>query len=358
MATIALRRPRLRVGARTLELAPLILGLVGLGLGWAGSTWDVAWHRALGRDTFWSTPHVAMYIGTTLVGISSLVAIATAWRGRQTRSRELAIGPLHVERSLALVGFGALTIISAAPLDDLWHNMFGRDVDIWSPPHLVAVGGAVLAYCGWAAATALDIPRIAARWRTALAALFLGGLVGTFVFGMNFYYVFAWSREALLYPVIVCATIPFALAAGEALLQQRFASTIVALAYTALNLVGFFLLSALGWPPAAFAPLVVAGALAVDVVRMRTRSPLALGLAFAGAFILAEGLRLVITAPLPSPAVLSDRQVGHIATQYWAMAQARPWLSAWPLLAFVLGAPLAAGSLVAGRRSFHALLAR
>src|SRR6266508_3758469 len=121
MATVALQPPRIRVSARSLELAPLILGLVGLGLGWAGSTWDVAWHRALGRDTFWSPPHLAMYIGTTLVGISSLVAIATAVRGRQTRSLELAIGPLHVERSLALVGFGALTIISAAPLDDLRH---------------------------------------------------------------------------------------------------------------------------------------------------------------------------------------------------------------------------------------------
>src|SRR6266545_2958765 len=102
MATIALRHPRLRISTRTLELAPLVLGLVGLGLGWSGSTWDVSWHRALGRDTFWSPPHVAMYIGTTLVGLSSLVAIATAIKGRRTRSLELAIGPLHVERSLAL----------------------------------------------------------------------------------------------------------------------------------------------------------------------------------------------------------------------------------------------------------------
>src|SRR6266508_5137946 len=297
MATVALQPPRIRVSARSLELAPLILGLVGLGLGWAGSTWDVAWHRALGRDTFWSPPHLAMYIGTTLVGISSLVAIGTASRGRHTQSLQLAIGPLHVERSLALVGFGALTIISAAPLDDLWHRMFGRDVDIWSPPHLVAVVGAALAYSGWAAAATLDIPRIAARWRTALAAVFLGGLAGTFVFGLNFYYVFAWSREAVLYPVIVCATIPFALAGGATLLRQRFAATAVALVYTALNVVGFLVLSAAHWPPAAFAPFVVAGALAVDLVHTRARSPLAAGVAFAAAFILAEGLRLALTGP-------------------------------------------------------------
>src|SRR6266508_1411993 len=163
---------------------------------------------------------------------------------------------------------------------------------------------------------------------------------GTFVFGLNFYYVFAWSREAVLYPVLVCATIPFALAGGATLLRQRFAATAVALVYTALNVVGFLVLSAAHWPPAAFAPFVVAGALAVDLVRTRARSPLAAGVAFAAAFILAEGLRLALTGPVPSAAVLSDQQVGHLATQYWATAESRPWLSAWPMLALVLGAPV------------------
>jgi len=356
VATIAALRSRIAKTTDALELAPVVLGVTGLLLGWSGAGWDVAWHRALGRDTFWSAPHVLMYTGTTLVGLSSLVALFTAMRGRPARTRELAIGPLHVERSLALVGFGALGIISAAPFDDLWHRLFGRDVDIWSPPHMVAVVGAALAYTGWATAAT----RVVADRRVAnvIAAVVLGGLIGTFVFGMNFYYVFGWSREAFLYPVIVCATVPFALAMGVRLLEYRYAATAVALTYTLMNLVTLVALRGLGWPPAAVAPLVVARARAAQLLPMRTASTLAIGAAFAVAFVVAEGLRMVISAPLPSAAVLSDPTVGHLAQQYWAIATARPWSSAWPLLAAAVGAPLAALAWVLGGVVTRVLTAR
>jgi hypothetical protein len=36
--------------------------------------------------------------------------------------------------------------------------------------------------------------------------------------------------------------------------------------------------------------------------------------------------------------------------QYYGQALARPWLSLWPVAAAILGAPLAAGSWVVGRR--------
>lgn len=356
MATIAARRPRIALEGRALELAPLAIGMLGVLLGWIGSSWDVSWHRAIGRDTFWSPPHLFMYVGTTLVGIGSLAAVATAVAGRIPRSRELRIGALHAERSLALVGFGALAIISAAPFDDLWHRLFGRDVDIWSPPHLFAVAGAVVTYIGLAAAA--HIAPAAPRARVVLTAILAAGLIATFVFGMNFYYVFAWSRDAFAYPVVVCATIPFALAMGARLLDLRFAATAVALTYTLLNVITFVALRSLGWPPPAFAPLVVAGALAIDGVRARTRSPLALGIAFAVSFVVLEGARMVLTGPMPSLAVLSDRAAGHLSTQYWAMATARPWLSAWPLLAVAVGAPLAAISWRLGGAATRILTAR
>ena len=28
-----------------------------------GAVWDVSWHRTLGRDTFWSAPHLLLYAG-------------------------------------------------------------------------------------------------------------------------------------------------------------------------------------------------------------------------------------------------------------------------------------------------------
>jgi hypothetical protein len=64
---------------------------------------------------------------------------------------------------------------------------------------------------------------------------------------------------------------------------------------------------------------------------------------------------MIVTAPLPTAAVLTDRTVGHLATQYWAMAGARPWLSAWPLIAIAAGIPLAALSWRAGHAAARAL---
>ena len=136
----------------------------------------------------------------------------------------------------------------------------------------------------------------------------------------------------------------------RSLIEHRFAATAVALVYTILALFTFATLRALGWPPPAFPPLVLAGALALDAVRRRTDSVLAIGAAFAFGFVLTEGMRLLLfVPPPPSTAVLADPQVGRLALFYWAQAAARPWLSAWPLLAIVAGAPLAAASWTVGR---------
>lgn len=358
MATLALRREALS-SSRALEVAPLVIGTLGLVLGWAGAGWDVAWHRLIGRDTFWSPPHLGMYAGTALSGIAALLATATRVGGRPARTAELRVGPLHVERSLALVGIGALTIISAAPLDELWHRLLGRDIDIWSPPHLLGVAGAVLVYAGWSAAAAAGVFPLSWPLRQAMAVFFLAGLAAAFVFGMNFYYVMGWSREALLYPLVACALLPLPLAMSSALLGHRWSATVVAAGYTLLALVTFGALRAFGWPPPAFPPLVLAGALAVDLVRARGLGAFAVGAAFAVALVVGEGARLVLfPPPPPSAASLADPQAGGLVLFYAAQAATRPWLSAWPLLAIAAGAPLAALSWRLGTVVARALAAR
>ena len=351
MAALTWRRSTLPT-ARALELAPLLIGLVALTLAAAGSAWDVAWHRLIGRDTFWTPPHLGIYAGTALSGIAALVATATAVRGRVPRARELTVGPLHVERGMALVGFGALAVIAAGPFDDLWHRTFGRDVDIWSPPHLFAIYvGGVLVYLGWTVASATNVFGLSPRLRDALVLFFAGGLASTLIFGSNFYYMMGWSREALFYPALVCATVPLALSLASATVRSPFAATITALAYTCLALITFAVLRAFGWPPPAFPSLVVAGALAADLVRRRTRNALTIGAAFALAFVAGEGARLLLVAPPPpAPSALSPQApLRDLVLTYFIAAQSRPWLSAWPLAAALLGAPLAAASWALGR---------
>src|SRR5438034_4629673 len=35
-----------------------------------GILWDISWHRSIGRDTFWTPAHMAIYLGGVLAGLS------------------------------------------------------------------------------------------------------------------------------------------------------------------------------------------------------------------------------------------------------------------------------------------------
>src|SRR2546426_769259 len=112
--------------------------------GW-GVQWDIMWHVLLGRDSFWIPPHVMTYGGVTLIVLASFGVLA-----RDTLRRLLAgRAPEGTERVLGLSGTpgfllascGIALAVLAAPIDDLWHRLFGIDVTLWSPPHLLGLLG-------------------------------------------------------------------------------------------------------------------------------------------------------------------------------------------------------------------------
>ena len=35
-----------------------------------GGQWDISWHRSIGRDTFWTPAHMAIYLCGVLAGLS------------------------------------------------------------------------------------------------------------------------------------------------------------------------------------------------------------------------------------------------------------------------------------------------
>jgi len=359
MATIALPLRRVDL-ARTGTTVPLIVGFVGTLLSWFGSGWDVSWHRLFGRDTFWSTPHLFIYVGVALWGVAALIATATAIAGRPIRGRALVLGPLRAELGLALIGVGALVTILAGPFDNLWHSMFGRDVDIWSPPHLAGIAGGAIGLLGWLAATAPGVFPIDERLRRLLRLFTLGNLIAISVFALNFYYITSVTREAFFYPLLVSTLVPATLAIATVALPGRWAATAAALAYTVIALLGYEMLAGSGWRPPAFPPLVIAGAIAIDLLRARggrPAHPLALGLGFALAFVAAELARTLLFAPpVPSTALGGvEPRLTALYFQYYEQTVARPWLSLWPVAAALLSAPLAAASWLAGKRVAAAL---
>src|ERR671926_679422 len=49
---------------------------------YVGVIWDISWHMTIGRDTFWSPPHMVTYLSAILVGVScGYVALKTTIAG-------------------------------------------------------------------------------------------------------------------------------------------------------------------------------------------------------------------------------------------------------------------------------------
>jgi len=106
-----------------------------------GAHWDIAWHRSIGRDTFWSPPHLMIYAAAILAALASGSQIlkATFTRGEAPGTvRVLGFrGPLGA----FIAAWGGITMLTSAPFDDWWHNAYGLDVKILSPPHvLLSIG--------------------------------------------------------------------------------------------------------------------------------------------------------------------------------------------------------------------------
>ena len=51
-------------------------------------------------------------------------------------------------RGFHLAAWGIALTVLAAPIDDLWHRLFGIDVTLWSPPHLLGILGGVVNSAG------------------------------------------------------------------------------------------------------------------------------------------------------------------------------------------------------------------
>ncbi|MFF6829825.1 hypothetical protein [Streptomyces longwoodensis] len=94
--------------------------------------WDDSLHTDVGRDTFWSAPHVLLY-GSILVTLGALARWAWPHARRQ--------GVTSVLRDPVLRGavVSGAAVGVAAPADAAWHTAFGRDAVLWSPPHLLAI---------------------------------------------------------------------------------------------------------------------------------------------------------------------------------------------------------------------------
>src|SRR5881396_2100887 len=168
-----------------------------------GVQWDIQWHTLIGRDSFWIAPHLMTYAGVAvMVGLS----------------------------------FGVL----AWPIDDLWHRLFGLDVTLWSPPHLLGLLGAMINTLGCFRIAREVYP---ATNRVALAAVVCTGTI--LYIGLHFAlqpsFRIAYLNGGVLfhlYAMLASLVLPLALVATAQLSGVRWTPAVVMVGAVALGLVG------------------------------------------------------------------------------------------------------------------------
>src|ERR1700734_2529560 len=73
-----------------------------------GGAWDVSWHRSIGRDTFWTPAHMAIYACGVLAGIicAWLIARGTFGHDDKLKAASVNVFGLLAPLGVFLAGWG------------------------------------------------------------------------------------------------------------------------------------------------------------------------------------------------------------------------------------------------------------
>lgn len=109
-----------------------------------GLIWDISWHTSIGRDGLLSPPHLVIYLGAVISGVFSgfkVLKITFAGTLEERNSTVKFWGIFYGSLGALFCIWGAIAMLTSAPFDDWWHNTYGLDVQILSPPHTVLALG-------------------------------------------------------------------------------------------------------------------------------------------------------------------------------------------------------------------------
>jgi hypothetical protein len=210
-----------------------------------GLYWDISWHMSIGRDTFWTPAHLGIHFGAVVAGISSVFLILSKTFGKSRELRATSVrmwgfyGPLGAFVSL----WGGLAMLTSAPFDDWWHNAFGLDVQIMSPPHVVLILGIFTLGLGGLFLIVSEMNRADADTRTKLNRVFLyAGCMLTILLLMliSEYTDYTLTHSAIFYRSLSLAMPPVLVGIARAS-GYRWAATKVATIYFVLWLLALWL---------------------------------------------------------------------------------------------------------------------
>lgn len=217
-----------------------------------GAEWDITSHKTVGRDATFTPAHVTMLSAITITGIAAmvLVLIESSWARRNAALRPYGIqfaqsffGPVGAY----IAGFGAVASAIAFPLDNYWHSLYGIDVSLWAPFHVMIFMGSVLSTIGatyllistahlaasQGATTLTRLCWIAATITLSDVSAKLLGIIQPALSAQGLVRLPVGSID--LYPIMIAAALMIGYAAAVSAFPWQWAATILALVRTAFS---------------------------------------------------------------------------------------------------------------------------
>ncbi|MDD9349308.1 hypothetical protein, partial [Mumia sp.] len=222
-------RAEQRLGRPGWVAVPGAMLAIALVTAFLGFIWDVSLHAGVGRDEgpLANPAHYLILVGlflTFVAGATAMVLPLDEVPGpaavKITRAWHVPVGGLLVAGAglYALIGF---------PLDDIWHRIFGQDVTLWGPTHIMLIGGAGLSLIGIIillregdlAQGKVTAPLRELRVRISYTAAFGGLLIGLSVFQVEYDFGIQQFRQPL-HPMMIAAAAGLALVAARRVLGR------------------------------------------------------------------------------------------------------------------------------------------
>ena len=211
-----------------------------------GLYWDISWHQTIGRDTFWTPAHLCIQFCAVLAGFSCAYLILSTTFGHDQSAKDMSVriwgfyGPLGA----FVASWGGVAMITSAPFDNWWHNAYGLDVEILSPPHvLLAIGitaiswGNILLVLGL-----MNRADAALRRRLQWILLYLAGTIVVLDMILKLEYSSRVLMHSAVFYKVVCIALPFGMVALAKASRHRWGMTIMAAVYSLFNMIMLWIL--------------------------------------------------------------------------------------------------------------------
>jgi hypothetical protein len=259
---------------------PIATHAGGLLIAVFGMYWDIATHIDAGRDEgpFANASHYFILAGLGMIFLAGALACAMPDRKPSDGAVRLP-GGIQAPLGGVLILICAAVALSAFPLDDMWHRVFGQDVTLWGPTHLLLFGGAALTVIGGfvlliEGRRAIPLDQVPSKSALLLRRIQVVGFAGAFLIALSTFqgeFDYAVPQFRLVFhPILLMLAAAGALTAVRVHLGRGGALMAVAFYLVVRGLLALIVSPVFGHTTLHF-PLYVVEALMVELVALRVK---------------------------------------------------------------------------------------